>query len=407
VTDFASSINGFRVAGVHAGLKKDGLLDMALVVSEAPCTAAGVFTTNRMQAAPVLVDMEKLAASQTGYRAVVVNTRCANACTGEQGVVNARAMASYTAGKLGCDPAQVLVMSTGVIGTHLPMEKIQHGIDLASAGLGSDWEAAARGIMTTDTRPKFASTQFSLGGGDVTLTGIAKGAGMIAPNMATMLGVIVTDAVLGPEAAQAMLGSAARHTFNCIVIDGDMSTNDTVLLLANGASGVSLTSPADQAAFNAALFAVSKSLAQAIVRDGEGVTKFITLNVQGASDDAAAHQIANAIATSPLVKTAFFGKDANWGRIVAAAGRSGVPIVAERTQLWITAGSDLWLTDDSLHLFENGMPTAYSEATASAIFAETDVSIVLDAGMGGDGKATVWTCDLGYDYVKINGDYRS
>ena len=389
MSDFQSDIKGFRVAGVHAGLKKDGVLDMAFVVSDAPCSAAGVFTTNQMKAAPVLVDIEKLTASQTGYRAVVVNTRSANACTGDQGVVN------------------VLVMSTGVIGTHLPMEKIRHGIDLGSAGLAHDWEAAARGIMTTDTRPKFASTSVALSGGTVTISGISKGAGMIAPNMATMLGVIATDAILAPEAAQSMLASAARHTFNCIVIDGDMSTNDTVLMLANGASGVSVTSPDDLAAFNAALFAVSKSLAQAIVRDGEGVTKFITLNVQGAPDDAAAHQIANAIATSPLVKTAFFGKDANWGRIVAAAGRSGVPIVADRTQLWITAGSDLWLTDDSLHLFENGMPTAYSEATASAIFAEPDVSILLDAGMGGDGKATIWTCDLSYDYVKINGDYRS
>lgn len=407
MSDFQSNIKGFRVAGVHAGLKKDGVLDMAFVVSESPCSAAGVFTTNQMKAAPVLVDIEKLTASQTGYRAVVVNTRCANACTGEQGVVNAREMARYAAEKLGCDPAQVLVMSTGVIGTHLPMEKIRHGIDLGSAALGNDWEATARGIMTTDTRPKFASTSVALSGGTVTISGISKGAGMIAPNMATMLGVIATDAILAPEAAQSMLASAARHTFNCIVIDGDMSTNDTVLMLANGASGVSVTSSDDLAAFNAALFAVSKSLAQAIVRDGEGVTKFITLNVQGAPDDAAAHQIANAIATSPLVKTAFFGKDANWGRIVAAAGRSGVPIVADRTQLWITAGSDLWLTDDSLHLFENGMPTAYSEATASAIFAEPDVSILLDAGMGGDGKATIWTCDLSYDYVKINGDYRS
>jgi glutamate N-acetyltransferase/amino-acid N-acetyltransferase len=389
-------VNGFQVAGVHAGLKKDGALDMALIYSERPCTAAGVFTTNLMKAAPVLVDMEKLERNNTSIRAVVVNTKCANACTGQQGIDNAYQMARWAAEALGIGEDEVLVMSTGVIGSQLPMEKIQRGIQLAADSLGAtNWEAAARGIMTTDTRPKLAAVDTDA----FSIAGIAKGAGMIAPNMATMLGLVVTDAALLPDKAHSALLAAAEASFNRVVVDGDMSTNDTLLLLANGLRP-------EAPALNNALAGVSRKLAQDIVRDGEGVTKFITLTITGAPSNGAAHQIANTIATSPLVKTAFFGGDANWGRIVAAAGRAGIPLEPENVRLWIAPGETTARTGDSLLLFENGMPTQYSETRATAIFKEAAASILLDCGAG-SGEATVWTCDLSHDYVSINGDYRT
>lgn len=396
-------VEGFNVAGVSAGLKADSALDFALIVSDRPCTAAGTFTTNLMKAAPVLLDMERLGASKTGYRAIAVNTRCANACTGARGLQNAREMARLTAEALNIAPQQVLVMSTGVIGTQLPMDKIARGVSLAVPALGHDWERAARAIMTTDTRPKQASVKVTLEDGRAfTVAGIAKGAGMIAPNMATMLSVIVTDAALAPQTADRHLKSAVERTFNRIVVDGDMSTNDTVLLLANGASGVLIDS-AEEGVFAEALEAVARYLAQAVVRDGEGVTKFITLSVEGAPDDAAARAIGNAIATSPLVKTAFYGADANWGRIVAAAGRAGVSLNPDKVRLWIAAGEEI---KRDLLLFENGMPTDYAEADAAAIMAEPSVTVVLDCGAG-KGSAIIWTCDLSHDYVSINGHYRS
>lgn len=400
-------VAGFRVAGVHAGFKKDGRLDFALIVSDRPCAAAGVFTTNRMQAAPVILDQERLAGNAGAVRAVAVNTGCANACTGQEGLYKARQTARWVGETLECPEESVLVLSTGVIGTQLNMYAMRQGIDVAAQSLGHEWYAAARAIMTTDTRPKLGAVSVVKADGTrCEIAGISKGAGMIAPNMATMLGVLITDAALDPAAAARALKAAAAKTFNRIVVDGDMSTNDTVLLLANGASGVSISSPEDEALFTQALTALCRKLAQDIVRDGEGVTKFISLHVTGAPDEAAAHQIANTIATSPLVKTAFFGGDANWGRIVAAAGRAGVPIPPEQTRLWITSGEVEGTTEGSLLLFENGMPTAFDEAASSAIFRESSVSIHLDCGMGA-GEALIWTCDLSYDYVKINGDYRS
>jgi glutamate N-acetyltransferase/amino-acid N-acetyltransferase len=287
------------------------------------------------------------------------------------------------------------------------MDKIEHGVNLASAALGNHWLSAAIAIMTTDTRPKSASVQVTIpSGGTVQIAGVSKGSGMIAPNMATMLGVIVTDAALTPAETQAMLSVANAQTFNRIVVDGDTSTNDTVFLLANGASGVQLLTDADRAAFQAGLNAVAQSLAQAVVRDGEGVTKFVTLHVSGATSDADAHKIANTIATSPLVKTALFGSDANWGRIVAAAGRAGVPFEPTRAQLHIQVGQDTQATPDAVLLFKGGMPTGYAEADAMGVMAAAEIAILLDCGIG-NGSATVWTCDLSYDYVKINGDYRS
>ncbi len=391
------SVKGFQVAGVHCGLKKEGKLDFALIVSDVPCTAAGVFTTNQVKAAPVLVDMERLKNHAHHIRAVAVNTGCANACTGQQGIDNALQTARWVAEAIGCDENEVLVLSTGVIGTQLSMDKIKQGIELAVSGLGANnWEAAARAIMTTDTRSKSASIQAD----GYQIAGISKGAGMIAPNMATMLGVMVADAAIEVDSLNRSLQAMTQSTFNRIVVDGDMSTNDTVLLLSNGASGVSNPVEGDS------LFAVGRKLAQDIVRDGEGITKFITLTVQGTPDIETAHQIANTIATSPLVKTAFYGNDANWGRIMAAAGRAGVAIDPQQSKLWITPGEITERNEESLLLFDAGMPTGYSEERATVIFKNAEVSILLDCGMG-DGFATVWTCDLSHDYVSINGSYRS
>ena len=399
-------VRGFTVAGVHAGMKKNGALDFALIVADRDCVAAGVFTKNQSKAAPVLVSQGHLAARATSIRAVAINTTSANAMTGRVGVENARITARMVAAKLGVQPEQVLVMSTGVIGTHLPMPKIEQGIELAFAQLGADWESAARGIMTTDTRPKMASLRVLSADGEYTITGISKGAGMIAPNMATMLGVIVTDAELSREHAMIALRFATDRSFNRIVVDGDTSTNDAVFLLASGASGVHLRTTADMHQFNEALLIVAQSLAQQIVRDGEGATKFITLEVVGARSDAEAHAIGHTIAASPLVKTAFYGGDANWGRIVAAAGRAPALFNPDTARLLIGRGEAL--TDDApgLLLFENGLPTRYSEAEASAIFREADIIVRLELGLG-NGAATVWTCDLSHEYVSINGDYRS
>ncbi len=404
VQSTVDGVQGFQVAGVSAGLKKDNKLDFALIVSDRPCVAAGVFTANEVKAAPVLVDMQRVAENPDSIRAIAINTRSANACTGQQGIDNANATARYVAQKLGFAENQVLVMSTGVIGMQLPLEKIMNGVDLAAGSLGNDWATTAQAIMTTDTRPKSASiTVTNAKGQTYHIAGISKGAGMIAPNMATMLSAVVTDADLTVEQVQGALKSAADVSYNQIVVDGDMSTNDTVLLLANGASGAKIDSGEDQAQFQEALVAVCVKLAQDVVRDGEGVTKFITLRVTGAADDESARKIANTIAISPLVKTAFFGGDANWGRIMMATGRAGVPVKPENLRLWIATGED---SRQDLLLFSGGMPTAFNEAESTRIFKESSVSVTLDCGAG-SGSATVWTCDLSHDYVSINGDYRS
>lgn len=398
-----SHVPGFKVAGVHCGLKKNDTLDFALIVSDTPCMAAGVFTTNQVKAAPVLVDMERLKRGAERFRAVAINTGCANACTGQQGIDNALQTARWVAERISCAEDEVLVMSTGVIGTQLPMDRIRHGIELAVDSLGeTNWEAAARAIMTTDTRPKMASVNVPTENGQYTIAGIAKGAGMIAPNMATMLSLIVSDGAATAEQVHESLKWAAELSYNRIVVDGDMSTNDTVMMLANGVNRGNVNVPT----FYRHLEPFCQKLAKDIVRDGEGVTKFITICVQGIVDESAAKQIANTIATSPLVKTAFYGNDANWGRIVAAAGRSGIPCNPEQLKLWITPGEAAAVTENSLLLFEAGMPTDYSEEQASTIFRQPSVSIVLDCGAG-ERAATVWTCDLSHEYVSINADYRS
>jgi glutamate N-acetyltransferase/amino-acid N-acetyltransferase len=396
-------VNGFRVAGVHAGLKADDALDFTLIVSDFPCTAAGVFTTNQVKAAPVLVDMEKLAQNSTSVRAVAVNTKCANACTGQRGIDDARDMARLTAERLGVSEDSVLVMSTGVIGTQLPMDKIARGVDLAAAALGGDWLSAAQGIMTTDTRPKLVQFAFPLNGREAHLTGIAKGAGMIAPNMATMLSVIVTDAAISQPELDRILRKVNETTFNAIAVDGDTSTNDTVLVLANGASGAVCDGAAALEQFEIMLGAACEMLAREVVRDGEGATKFIELRVSGTKSRADARRIANTIATSPLVKTAFYGADANWGRILAAAGRAGVELDAGRLSLKIAPLKG----GDAVQLIARGEPTGYSEEAASAIMREKDILVELDCGLADGNGVKVWTCDLSHDYVSINGHYRS
>jgi glutamate N-acetyltransferase/amino-acid N-acetyltransferase len=400
-------VKGFRVAGIHAGLKKDNALDFMLLVTDRPCATGGIFTTNTVKAAPVLLSQRHLAAKAGEIRAVAINTASANAATGMAGLANAETVTKWVSEQAQIGAEQVLVMSTGVIGTHLPMEKLQAGVERAYQSLSPDgWSNAAQAIMTTDTRPKLASTTIFTSDGQYTIAGIAKGAGMIAPNMATMLSVIITDARMNPAQAQSLLTGAAQKSYNRIVVDGDTSTNDTVFLLASGASGVTLNSPTEMLQFQEALVAVCQKLAQDVVRDGEGATKFITIDVFNASSDEAAHKIANTIASSPLVKTAFFGNDANWGRIVAAAGRSGAAFDPDTAKLWISPGEELFEEDRGLLIFEAGTPTSYSEKEATGIISEETVYISLDCGAG-QGQATVWTCDLSHDYVDINGSYRT
>lgn len=400
-----AKVLGFQVAGVHAGLKAEGALDFALIVSDRPAQVAAVFTTNQVKAAPVLVDMEKVKQNVSGMRAVAINTKCANACTGQQGIDDAHAMARLAADKLGVPEDSVLVMSTGVIGTQLPMDKIANGTQLAAASLGQDWEAAARAIMTTDTRFKYVQNDITLTDGRrVHMAGIAKGAGMIAPNMATMLAVIVTDVSLPQDDMERVLKAVNARTFNAIAVDGDTSTNDTVILLANGASGVYLNDPEAIYWFDFWLQRTCQQLAQAIVRDGEGATKFIEIRVSGTHNPADARKIADTIATSPLVKTAFYGADANWGRILAAAGRAGVTLDQSKLSLSIAP-----LNGDGapVQLIAHGEPTGYSEADASAIMQQTDIRVDLDCGLAETEPVVVWTCDLSHDYVSINGHYRS
>jgi glutamate N-acetyltransferase/amino-acid N-acetyltransferase len=403
-------VKGFDAGAVAAGIKKNGAPDLALVASRVPCRAAGVFTRNLFPAAPVLYDRQLLEFNPEAIHAVLVNAGCANACTGPEGNANARLSAEQTALHLGAHEHSVFVMSTGVIGVQLPMDKLLAGIPKVVETLAPDgWPAAAAAIMTTDTRPKLATRQVTLGDVMATITGIAKGAGMIHPNMATMLAVIATDAFIAQPLLQQALSAATAVSFNCISIDGDTSTNDTVLLLANGLADneeiVEASSP-EFATFSAALTSLCTELAQAIVRDGEGATRFVTVQVCGAANDAEAHQAANTIATSPLVKTAFFGGDANWGRILAAVGRAGIQVEPARCDLFIDGGPDATMRTGELQLVAGGVPLPYSEAAATAIFAQPEIDVRVELGLGG-GAATVWTSDLSYDYVRINGDYRT
>ena len=394
---------GFRATGVAAGIKKNGALDLAIIASERDCVAAALFTTNKVQAAPVLRGKSILASPKSSLRAVVINSGCANACTGERGLADAEETARLAAeairqaqsieGAGTISGSQVFTMSTGVIGVPLPMDKLRDGIPLAARQLSvAGLENAARAIMTTDTQPKAAHVQRGAWG----ITGIAKGAGMIHPNMATLLCCVFTDAGVNQALLKECLQRAASVSFNRIVIDGDTSTNDTLLAMANGASDMQIETPGQRAAFEQALTDVCVSLAQQVVRDGEGVTKFITLRVTGARDARMADAVGRSIARSPLVKTAFYGEDANWGRVIAAAGYSGEDVDPSRMTLWF----------GPVKVFEAGTPTGYDEAEATGAMKPSDIEVRLDLGLG-NAEATLWTCDLSHEYVTINGRYRT
>ncbi len=403
-------VPGFDAAGIAAGIKKNGNRDLTLITSRTPCKAAATFTQSAFAAAPVLYDKRVLSANPEGIHGVIINSGCANACTGTPGDANARITAEAVEQALGAGDQSIMVMSTGVIGVQLPMDTMLQGVPQVVAQLRPDgWFDAAEGIMTTDTRPKLFTRRAEIGGVTIHLTGISKGAGMIHPNMATMLSTIVTDVAISQPLLQQALSTAVNQSYNRISIDGDTSTNDTVLLLANGLAGnpeIVEAASADYASFLEALTGIAIELAQAIVRDGEGATKFVTITVNGAKSDADAHAAANTIATSPLVKTAFFGGDANWGRFVAAAGRSGAYIEQHRTSIFIRGGETADQRGAELQLVEGGTPLNYSEAEATAIFALPEIDVRMELGLG-EGSATVWTTDLSYEYVKINGDYRT
>lgn len=401
-TGSVTSPLGFRAAAVAGTIKYADRLDTTLVVSEVDCSAAAVFTQNQVAAAPVLVSREIVRANPNKMRAVVANSGNANAVTGEQGLKNARRTQKVAAQKIGCHPDQILLLSTGVIGVQLPMEKLEIAVEMAARKLSREGgRSAAEAIMTTDTRPKQASITVELAGQPVIIGGMAKGAGMIHPNMATMLGVLTTDAEMDSILLTELLQNAVNQSFNRISIDGDTSTNDTVLMLANGRSGKAISSPETVQIFQQGLIQLCSYLAREIVKDGEGATKFVTIQVVGSEKNEDAHQIANTIAISPLVKTAFAGSDPNWGRLLMAAGRAGVRFDQNKLDLWI--GSD---NGSELQLLAQSTPTGYEEAAAAAIFAQDEFYIRLDLHQG-DGEAAVWTTDLSHAYVSINADYRT
>ena len=391
-------IKGFKFAAVEAAIKKPGRKDLALIYSETPAAVAAVFTTNKVKAAPVLLDEERVTSGTC--RAVVVNSGNANACTGAQGMADARETARLVAGKLGVSEDAVLVASTGVIGVPLPMERLVEAVPALAANLGSgSLDDVAAAIMTTDTFPKMESRQGNAGGVTYTIAGVAKGAGMIMPNMATMLAFLVTDAAVAQDFLQRVFRTGVDRSFNAITVDGDTSTNDTSLIMANGEAGNPLLSEgspdADQ--FTVLLNDVLLSLAKQIVRDGEGATKFVAITIKGAVSDAEAKQAAMAVANSNLVKTAFFGQDANWGRIFAAVGYSGVSVDQTRTELFF----------DDVRMVQRGIfAGGDAEARGTEVLRNKEFSVTVDLKLG-DGEATVYTSDLSYEYIKINADYRT
>ncbi|HEY8549870.1 MAG TPA: bifunctional glutamate N-acetyltransferase/amino-acid acetyltransferase ArgJ [Vicinamibacterales bacterium] len=387
---------GFRAAGVHCGIKARGL-DLALVEADRVVAAAGVFTTNLAVAAPVLVSREHLRTTGGRARAIVVNSGCANACTGEAGVKVAELMTAETARALGCDAEEVLVASTGVIGVSLDPRTVTAGIIAAADALSRDAHAeASQAIMTTDPFPKEHAVRVDTGAGTYHIGGMCKGSGMIEPRLATMLGFLTTDAAVEPALLQRALADACETTFNAITVDGECSTNDTVFALASGASGVTIDEKRYEE-FVDALRAVCRELALGIVRGGEGATKLVSVHVTGARTYDQAKQAARAIANSLLVKTAIHGGDPNWGRLVAVAGRCGAEFSLSSARVRI---------GDTV-LFEQGRPFDERAPEAAAHLQGRDIRIEVDLGTGGPEDATMWTCDLSADYVRINADYRT
>ena len=392
------SAKGFRAAGVAAEIKYKGRNDVALIVADAPCPVAAMFTTNKVAAAPVVYDREVVRGGRA--QAILANSGCANACTGEQGMKDARLSALVTAGELGIDPKHVLVASTGVIGRPLPMDRLLAGMRLAKSALGrtsAHGLAAEKAVMTTDTKPKQACATVTVGGHKVTVGGMVKGSGMIEPNMATMLGFITTDADISTAMLRRALFRAVSRSFNKLVVDGDESTNDSVFVMASGQAGnariVRLGSDFD--AFCAALEAVCISLAKQMAADGEGATKFVTVTVKGAKTQKDAERAARAVAKSPLAKTSWFGRDPNWGRVLAAVGYSGAEVVAEKAEVFY--GRE-WA-------FRRGkVADAAQLAKLAKVMKKPEFEVVVNLHLG-DFESTIYTCDFSLDYVHINADY--
>ena len=393
----ATAPRGFLAAGVASGVRYEGRRDLGLLFSEAPGgTAAFVCTTNLLKAAPLLVTRESVKGG--GVRAVVVNSGVANAATGQRGLEDAYRMRELAAEELGIGAGEVAVASTGVIGERLPMDRVKAGIREAAARLVQDGSALAEAILTTDTRTKEAAATVEVGGRVVTVGGVAKGSGMIHPNMATMLAFLTTDAAVEKDCLQKTLGEATERTFNRVTVDGDTSPNDMALLMANGAAGTEpLTegSP-DYAAFAGAVEAVMRHLAKEIARDGEGATKLVEVVVEGAESEGAAAALAKSVVGSSLVKAAAYGEDANWGRVVNAMGYAGVPFDPSKVEL----------SFGPVKVFSGGEPVAHDVEEANAALRGDEISILARVG-GGEGSAVAWGCDLTYEYVKINGSYRS
>ncbi|HEV2522577.1 MAG TPA: bifunctional glutamate N-acetyltransferase/amino-acid acetyltransferase ArgJ [Candidatus Acidoferrales bacterium] len=402
---------GFRFASASAGLKKrghTGTRDVAMIVSDPPASAAAVFTQNLLQAPPVVLSREHVRASAGAMRAVIVNSGNANCSVGPGGMVASRATAECVAKLLGCGVQQVAVCSTGVIGVPLPVERILKAAPGLAESLASSphaFDGLSRAIMTTDTRPKRAAASARIGGQTVRVAGCAKGAGMIHPNMATMLSFVMTDAAVEPGVLDRALHEVVSRTFNCITVDGDSSTNDTLLVLANGASGaakITTEGGAEYAKFVAALEHVCKTLAIGIVEDGEGATHLVEIEVRGAPSDAGAKRVAETIGLSALVKTAIAGADPNWGRILAAAGRSGVPFNPDHAEIWL-GGMKMYGPPKGA-TYSVALPL--DERAAHRRLLEKNVPIVVDL-RNGRGAARVWTCDLTKEYVHINASYRT
>jgi glutamate N-acetyltransferase / amino-acid N-acetyltransferase len=388
------AVRGFRFAGVSAGLKtKAGALDLGLIVADHPAAAAAVFSANRVKAAPVYVTADRVKSGR--LQAVVANSGCANSFTGAAGMRLARDSCAHVARLLGCSPELVAPSSTGVIGHLYDSEKFENGAADAVRSLREDGLGDfAQAIMTTDTRPKMASTTFKIGGSTITLAGAVKGVGMISPKMATMLGYLMTDAAIGPAALKRSLKAALPTSFNAITVDGDMSTNDTVIIMASGAAKNRAFSTRDQVKFDHAVEKISAALARELVRDGEGATKLVTVEVRGARTPADAERAARQIANSPLVKTAFFGCDPNVGRILMAAGSSGAYVESDKLVLWI----------GGVKVAASGRLLTEALPEAGAAMKEREFGVQLDLRLGKSG-ATILTCDLSYDYVRINAEY--
>ena len=399
-----TAAKGFKAASTAAEIKYKGRTDMAMVFSEVPCVAAGTFTTNVVKAAPVRWDQD-IVYNHPGARAVICNSGIANACTGEEGFVYCRETAKAASESLGIPEDSVLVASTGVIGMQLPIDRIANGVKAMAPKLEGSREAgleAAKAIMTTDTEKKEAAVEIEIGGKTVTVGGMCKGSGMIHPNMCTMLGFITSDVDISKELLQEALSEDIKDTYNMVSVDGDTSTNDTVLLLANGQAGNPkiIEKNADYEEFKKALNYVNTTLAKKIAGDGEGATALFEVKVIGAATKAEAVTLSKSVVTSSLTKAAIYGHDANWGRILCALGYSGVQFDPEKVDLYFESKAG------KIKIIENGVSTGYSEEEATKILSEEAVTAIADMKMG-DASATAWGCDLTYDYIKINADYRS